>query len=721
MWSRTCEVQVDAASYDHFKYRWSALGRTPRLSDLRRIMVQKLNNRHLFANYGLFNGGQYGMRVFDGHDRYLVQNEKFLLKTKDGQSFYAQDIGNAPNTQLFEQLRADQNKLQREIEAQIEFRRTQTLESQKLQREIESQMKTEYARLRSDNVQHAIDSSYELILTQKCKFDEKKKVLARMNRKYQKLYKKVRKEYERLQQLHFDVWEDPNVKQLVLLGKTGDGKSTFGNRICGDTSSIGNQGPFRSSNNVQSVTQEIQKHVIEFEVGDEKIAVVDTPGVFDSNAADYQNAIDLIKYLKGCGGVNTFVVVGKPPRLDSAFQSMLTNLSIMLGKEFWKHLVFVITHCNVSSVEDEESSMEDEEEVNDDNKEPEPEQNLCGDLTPAQWLEEFALIVRGKLNLPGTPICIGVENRNQNSYTEAVAQLMSQVKQTKFECDRIKSPFDADKKQLQSMYDEIQTEIHSLRQTKQIMMFIEKRITKHTRELQADNQDYRPSFNRLSVSQMTALDQFDFKDLSMIDREDDESKYEVEPEYIEFEISGDSVGRSCIENNVAQSSNAIRSDTEFMSLGASPLNSVVCAQIDEELESDDMDVVSNMIQEKMVIGKQEMAKRIHDNKNNNDNDQKYNDSDNVSRIDNDIGNDNDLVCYFRDLGFAQYINNFRNNGFNTLDDLKEFAQEITDEDLRQMNILKLLHRKKLLKVIRQLNNHVAKKYEEEGADTNFLH
>ena len=123
-------------------------------------------------------------------------------------------------------------------------------------------------------------------------------------------------------------FKDPSIKQIVLLGMTGDGKSTFGNRLCGDQSKIGNRGPFKSTDDLQSVTQEIQKYITE--IGCDRVAVVDTTGAFDTDveaAADWEDVQRLVKYLRGCGGVNMFIAVGKPAKLDRTFLQMLKNLS----------------------------------------------------------------------------------------------------------------------------------------------------------------------------------------------------------------------------------------------------------------------------------------------------------------------------------------------------------------------------------------------------------
>ena len=249
------------------------------------------------------------------------------------------------------------------------------------------------------------------------------------------------------------------------MGKTGDGKSTFGNRLHGDTSINGKKGPFKSSNDCTSgkiyfafsqyvifiilyveyiVTQSIQKSITK--IGNDKVAIVDTPGAFDSggSTADWEHAQDLVKYLKGCGGINVFIVICKPPRLDGTFLQMLKNLTIMLGREFWDYVVFVVTHLRINCDIDGDAGGGDEkddewEDIGDSDDE-------INDKSPQEWLREFALIVRGKFDLPATkPYCIGVENKNKNSYSMAIEEIKQYLKQEKFVCDRIKSPYD-DKK-----------------------------------------------------------------------------------------------------------------------------------------------------------------------------------------------------------------------------------------------------------------------------------
>ena len=83
-----------------------------------------------------------------------------------------------------------------------------------------------------------------------------------------------------------DEKDDPNSKIIILLGNTGDGKSTFGNRLVGDRSLMANEGPFRTSNECESCTQHLSKHKVELDDDEITMTVVDAPGFNDSQGKD---------------------------------------------------------------------------------------------------------------------------------------------------------------------------------------------------------------------------------------------------------------------------------------------------------------------------------------------------------------------------------------------------------------------------------------------------
>ena len=217
MLTNSCHVQVDAASYQHFKYSWSKIYQ-PKIYDLKRILEQKLNNPRLFENYNLFCIGNNNGKT-NANNRRLIHNEKFGLKSLDQSLFYAQALANESNADLITQLQrdnadlikqltTDSEKLEKEIEAQIEFRQNQSNSTVNFHKEIKEQVRKECEKI-NDNLnleitKKNIESSHKLLLTQKNNFDEKKIHLFTLYRQYQKLYKKTKREYDRIKDKHFE-------------------------------------------------------------------------------------------------------------------------------------------------------------------------------------------------------------------------------------------------------------------------------------------------------------------------------------------------------------------------------------------------------------------------------------------------------------------------------------------------------------------------------------
>ena len=85
--------------------------------------------------------------------------------------------------------------------------------------------------------------------------------------------------------VHFpEEYNDRSRKIVVLIGNTGDGKSTVGNRLCGDESEMAEEGPFETSDQSQSCTQTLSKE--RTQIGDMQLTVVDAPGWNDSEGKD---------------------------------------------------------------------------------------------------------------------------------------------------------------------------------------------------------------------------------------------------------------------------------------------------------------------------------------------------------------------------------------------------------------------------------------------------
>uniref|UniRef100_A0A671L4F9 Zgc:195075 n=1 Tax=Sinocyclocheilus anshuiensis TaxID=1608454 RepID=A0A671L4F9_9TELE len=124
-------------------------------------------------------------------------------------------------------------------------------------------------------------------------------------------------------------------KNVVLIGSTGNGKSSVGNMILGEPA-------FSTKASANSVTTECQRK--EKIIKKKKIAVIDTPDFFDTENEEKMKS-EIIKALIECSeGIHAFVIVLKVGRFTTNERKMVQQLLNTLTEEHvLKHTVILFT------------------------------------------------------------------------------------------------------------------------------------------------------------------------------------------------------------------------------------------------------------------------------------------------------------------------------------------------------------------------------------------
>jgi predicted GTPase len=111
-------------------------------------------------------------------------------------------------------------------------------------------------------------------------------------------------------------------KTIILLGKTGHGKSTFCNLL-----SDSFEFKVAAETDVNSCTKEIKKKEYDIKEENIKLVIIDTPGFSDSDGDDPNIIKDIKNYLlkKDLPRINSIIVIIsiQEPKLDQSIQLFL--------------------------------------------------------------------------------------------------------------------------------------------------------------------------------------------------------------------------------------------------------------------------------------------------------------------------------------------------------------------------------------------------------------
>ncbi|KAM6953851.1 GTPase IMAP family member 7-like [Aplochiton taeniatus] len=127
-----------------------------------------------------------------------------------------------------------------------------------------------------------------------------------------------------------------NEVRVVLVGKTGAGKSATGNTLLGREA-------FHSEFCAKSLTVNCAK--VKGEVDGQKIAVVDTPGLFDTRFTPEQTDKEMKKCVKlSSPGPHVFLVVIKLGRFTEEEKKTVEDIQKVFGEEASKYTMILFTH-----------------------------------------------------------------------------------------------------------------------------------------------------------------------------------------------------------------------------------------------------------------------------------------------------------------------------------------------------------------------------------------
>ncbi|XP_029310759.1 uncharacterized protein LOC115023694 [Cottoperca gobio] len=129
-----------------------------------------------------------------------------------------------------------------------------------------------------------------------------------------------------------------NTKRIILLGKTGCGKSNLANTMFGEKLFSTNHSPNSGTSKCQAETKCINGR---------SITLIDTPGFFDVGRSEQEMKPEIVRCITECApGPHAFLIVLKVEKFTEQEKAVISKICQYFSEDALKYAVVVFTHGN---------------------------------------------------------------------------------------------------------------------------------------------------------------------------------------------------------------------------------------------------------------------------------------------------------------------------------------------------------------------------------------